>query len=254
MDSINIKYRFKLPDGHQEVLKLELDPETMELRVPEPESQPDWTRLEFNQCSHCPLNPKQHPYCPMATRLAPIVAWFNNLASYDAIHMEVETGERRIDQKTTAQKGISSLFGLLMATSGCPKTAYFKPMARFHVPLAGSEETVFRAVSMYLLAQYFVEQQGHTPDFTLKGLKTIYEDLQTVNLGIVQRIRATSTTDSSTNAVIILDMYARSIPFCIDESLEEIQYLFTPYLEKHKASSEDKRFTEDTEGDTSLNF
>lgn len=232
MDAVKIEYRFTLPNGQQETLKLELDPETIELRVPEPKTQADWTRLEFHQCNNCPLAPEQHPHCPMATRLAPIVEWFNSLASYDQIHMEVETEERKIVQQTTAQKGISSLFGLLMATSGCPKTAYFKPMARFHVPLAGPDETIYRAVSMYLLAQYFVKQQKLTPDFTLQGLKTIYEDLQTVNLGMVKRIRAASRTDSSTNAVIILDMYARSIPFCIDESLEEIQHLFQSYLDK----------------------
>jgi hypothetical protein len=33
-----------------------------------------------------------------------------------------------------------------------------KPMARFHLPLASEEETIYRATTMYLLAQYFLRE------------------------------------------------------------------------------------------------
>jgi hypothetical protein len=34
------------------------------------------------------------------------------------------------------------------------------------------------------------------------------------------------------NAVILLDMFAKSMPLAIDDSLEEIRYLFKPYLSR----------------------
>jgi hypothetical protein len=45
-----------------------------------------------------------------------------------------------------------------VATSGCRYTAYFKPMARFHLPFANEEETAYRAISMYLLSQRFLNE------------------------------------------------------------------------------------------------
>jgi hypothetical protein len=36
--------------------------------------------------------------------------------------------------------------------------------------------------------------------------------------------------DSSVNAIIILNMYARIMPLAIEDSLEDIRYLFKPYL------------------------
>jgi len=44
-----------------------------------------------------------------------------------------------------------------------------KPMVRFHLPFASIEETKYRAISMYLLAQYFLYQQGSQPDWDLKN-------------------------------------------------------------------------------------
>ena len=117
-----------------------------------------------------------------------------------------------------------------MAVSGCPHTGFFKPMARFHLPLASEEETIYRSTSMYLLAQYFRFMETGVSDFSMKGLENIYKNIQIVNTSIVDRLRGASTTDSSVNAVIILDMYARIMPFVIEDSLKDIRHLFKPYL------------------------
>jgi hypothetical protein len=45
--------------------------------------------------------------------------------------------------------------GLLIAGSSCPYTHFFKPMARFHLPFANKDETLWRAAATYLLARYF---------------------------------------------------------------------------------------------------
>jgi len=121
--------------------------------------------------------------------------------------------------------------GLMMAASGCPHMAFFKPMARFHLPMSTDEETIYRAVSIYLLAQYFVKQKDRQRNFQLEGLKDIYENIQLVNSYVADRLRAATKSDSSLNGLITLDMFAKSILFAIKESLEGIRYLFSPYLD-----------------------
>ena len=140
------------------------------------------------------------------------------------------TEQRHISQQTTAQLGLSSLIGLVIATSGCPHTVFFKPMARFHLSLANREETAYRVTSMYLLAQYFMKKEGKQADFSLQGLKQIYENVQQVNRAIAERLRAASEADSVLNAIVILDTYAQTIPCMIEDSLDIIRDLFSPYL------------------------
>ncbi len=230
MQTIAIKYCFRLADDVQEVINLELDAHNLELVVNAPLTMPEWTSLDFHQCPNCSFSPSTHPNCPLSVHLVNIVRRFNSILSYDEIHVEVITAERNISQHTTAQRGLSSLMGLVIAASGCPHTAFFRPMARFHLPLASEEETLYRAISMYLLAQYFLQQEGKAADFELEGLRQIYMNVHAVNTAIAQRLRAACETDSSANALILLDMYAKAVPCVIEESLEEIRYLFAPYL------------------------
>jgi hypothetical protein len=157
---------------------------------------------------------------------------FDRLLSYDKIHVDVITEERSISQDTTAEQGIGSLMGLVIATCGCPHTAFFKPMARFHLPLASEDETIYRAASMYLLAQYFLKKEGHDADLELKGLMKIYDNIQIINASIAKRLRAATEKDSSLNAIVLLDMYAKTLSYAIEESLEEVRYLFSPFFIK----------------------
>jgi len=230
--NILIQYRFRKANNSRADFNFELDPVSLELISPIPEHLPNWTVLDFHQCPNCPLDVAVDPNCPLAIKMVNIVDRFEDLLSYDKIKVDVITAERRISQQTTAQIGISSLMGLVIATSGCPHTAFFKPMARFHLPLASKEETIFRATSMYLLAQYFLQNAGKCADFELEGLSRIYANMQTINMAVVERLRAATKTDSSVNAIVILDCYAKSLPFAIEKSLEDVRYLFSPFLTK----------------------
>ena len=109
----------------------------------------------------------------------------------------------------------------------------FKPMARFHLPLSSELETIYRSSSMYLLAQYFSIKEGEKPDFELIGLANIYHNIQVVNMSMSKRLKAATKTDSTVNAVILLDMYAQTMPCVIEESLEDIRYLFAPLLKAY---------------------
>ncbi len=230
MESIRTEYCFRLPDNSSENFRLELDPHSLELTGNIPQSLPDWSKLGFHQCPHCPLDIINNPYCPLAANLVNIVKRFDGLISYDKIRVDVITQERRISQNTTAQKAISSMMGLVIATCGCPHTAFFKAMGRFHLPLASNEETIFRATSMYLLAQYFLRMDGRQADLELKGLTKIYHNMQIVNVAIAKRLRSTSISDSSINAIVILDNFAKSLPHAIDKSLNDLRPLFLPFL------------------------
>jgi hypothetical protein len=232
MNTIVIKYCFRCPDNSSEEFKLELNALNLELTGNIAQSLPAWTKLDFHQCPHCPLNVDSDPYCPLAANIVNIVLRFNGLISYDKIWVDVITQERRISQYTTAQKGISSMMGLVIATCGCPHTAYFKAMGRFHLPLASNEETLFRATSMYLLAQYFLKMEGRPARLELDGLIKIYRNMQIVNVAIANRLRSTSISDTSINAIVILDNFAKSLPHAIEKSLKDLRHLFLPFFPK----------------------
>lgn len=167
-----------------------------------------------------------------------IVKRLERVLSYDEVHVSVITQERAISQGTTVQRGISSLMGLIIATSGCPHAAFFRPMARFHLPFATVEETVYRATSTYLLAQYFLRKRGQDVDFEFEGLNKIYHDIQVVNTTIAKRLRTASETDSAVNALVLLDMFAKTLPQAVEKSLEEIRHLFTPFLTRSSSPKE----------------
>ncbi len=226
METIRIQYCFRFPDAAHEVFDLALDAKTMELINNVPDMAPQWAGLDFYQCPICPLNIDSHPHCPLTLNLVNIIRSFERIVSYEKIDLDVYTKERNVSQQTTAQRGISSLMGLVIAASGCPHTEFFRPMARFHLPLATQEETMFRAVSSYLLGQYFRKQKGKAADFDLNGLKNIYQNIEVVNKSVARRLTTAITADSSVNAIVILDMFAKVFPHFIDKSWDKLSCLF----------------------------
>ena len=230
---ITIQYCFQFDDQPEEIFDLHLDPETLELVEDASEPLPDWTRLDFQQCRNCPLKVDEHPRCPVAANMVRPVSRFAKIISHSQVRLTVITKERTTVQETTAQEGLSSLMGLIMASSNCPHTAYFRPMARFHLPMASSEETVYRAITMYLLAQYFLRKAGREPDLDLEGLKKLYENLEKVNMDICERLRAATEQDSTLNAVVLLDFFAKTAPFGMEMLLGEMRPLFeTSFLKE----------------------
>lgn len=230
MSDITIQYGFTLEDGTKESFELVLDEETLELRGSESTDLPPWTELGFRQCPNCPLQPDTTPHCPAAAKLVSLVRGFARVLSYEEVRIEVQTAERTIVHDTSAQQAVSSMMGLIMAVSGCPHTAFFRPMARFHLPGATTEETVYRAASMHMLAQYYVRLEGGEPDLELNGLATNYEAVGKVNRAFVKRLHAAAEYDSTINALVVLDAWALTLSWAIEGSLKELRHLFEPYL------------------------
>ncbi len=229
MDNIEIRYTFQLNEK-SEIFDIILDGRKLELIRDDEEAKPEWTELGCHQCSHCPLDKETTSHCPVALNIASVIKRLGNICSHDQIALEVQTKERTIIANTSAQRGISSMIGLLIATSGCPHTEYMKPMARFHLPLSSEEDTIFRATGMYLLAQYFLRKAGMQEDMSLNGLTDIYKNLHLLNKSIAERIRFSAPSDASVNALILLDMFTNLMPFVIEDHLDEIRYLFDAYL------------------------
>ena len=230
MGPIEISYKFTIADSAPETFNLKLDPTTLELIDNIPSDLPAWAALGFHQCPDCPLSQDDQTHCPAAANSVSLVSGFARVLSHEWITNEVTTAERCYVQEVPAQRGISSLMGLIMATSGCPVTTFFRPMARFHVPWASQEETTYRATSMYLLAQYLRKRDGMSADLELDGLAIIYEKVRAVNRAFIERLRAATEEDSAINAIVVLDTQALSITWSIDSALEELRPGFKPYL------------------------
>jgi hypothetical protein len=230
MGTRELSYCFTLAEGRRECIELCIDENTLENKNRPTGPLPAWTQLAFCQCPHCPLDSAEQNQCPVAVSLVEITGRFAEIVSFAEVAVTVVSKERIVSHQTTAQRAMSSLLGLLFVTSGCPHTRYFKPMAFFHLPLATERDTIFRVAGMYLLAQYFRGSEGMSHDPELAGLATIYDNLHLVNVGIAARLRSALTSDSSINAVIILDMFTKALPFVIQENLLEIRYLFAPYF------------------------
>ncbi len=228
--AITIRYSLECDDGHYFEFPVVLDSHTLEHLFPEQGPSPEWTRLKAGQCEGCPLDAESLARCPLALSLVKLVEQSGEILSYTNVTASVESPERTVRKSTTAQKAVSSLLGLLMATSGCPLTAFLKPMARFHLPFSTREESIFRAATAYLLAQYFLYHRGKPYDIDMSGLKDAYTKLQAVNAGMAKRLRYLSEGDANVNAIALLDLLAQDIPAAIEERLSEIEYLFAPYF------------------------
>ena len=231
MEPIEITYELALDAGRRETFFVLLDPESCRLIEEEPGTRPDWARLDFEQCPNCPLSLERHPYCPLAAGLSGLIASVRDVPSYEPAELRVTSQDRTVFSRCTAQQAVSSLMGLIMATSVCPLTAFFRPMARFHLPMASDEETLYRAASTYVLGQYFRRRQGGEAELDLQGLTEIYKELQILNAAMARRLRAAADEDSPVNAVVILDFFAKNWSYSIEDGLEEILPMFAAYVE-----------------------
>ncbi|MBI3514516.1 MAG: hypothetical protein HY060_10700 [Proteobacteria bacterium] len=211
-------------------MALGFDLATFALEQPADKPPADWAKLEFHQCPHCPLTPAESPLCPFAHGLSGFVERFEDFRSFDQATIEVVTDGRTVVAEKPLQDGMASLVGLIGATSGCPHLDYFRPMARFHLPFARDDETLFRVFAMYLLGRYL--KDGAVGRATLDDLRALTESATRVNRGMADRVRAAFNRDVVVNAVIILDMFARAVPFAIEDGLNELRAMYgLPALE-----------------------
>lgn len=218
-------YNFLFPDGGRKLFCITLDAGA-HYRNSSRDIRPEWTRLPHHQCPHCLLTPADVDHCPIAVNLADLVGAFQDTVSYRDCTVSCVTAGRTVTKKTSVQDGLSSIMGIIMATSGCPTLDLLRPMAWFHLPFATVDEALFRSASAYLLRQYFAVQQGERPDFSLDRIKAHYARIERVNHGILERIRHATVRDADRNAIVILNSLAQILGIEVDDSLESLRPLF----------------------------
>ena len=228
--TLNIDYLFTFSDGAVAEVPISLDPDTLHLVPRRAQEPPPWAELGRHRCGICPLTRDAGPWCPIAANLADIVEEFKGYFSIEEVHVTVRTTERTFAKRTSLQEGLSSLIGIVMVTSACPVMERLKPMVRFHLPFATLEETEFRMISMYLVAQYFRQQRRLMTDWELTGLKGIYADVEALNRSFAARLSEAAEKDANINALIKLDCFAKTIPLAAARRLQGFAADFASYL------------------------
>ena len=227
-EPVRYKYTFSFDSADPKVFEIALDASTLELIQDRDLPKPEWAKLIFFPCEHCPLA-EHTEYCPVAVNLSRIVTEFKDSVSHERTHVTVETPERTYVKDTTLQKGLSSIIGIYMVTSNCPVMDKLRPMVRFHLPFATPTETMFRTVSTYLTGQFLVMREGKKPDWELQHLVELYKSISAVNRGMSRRISNASIKDANVNAVIILHAFGDAVPYFIENGLAEIKHFFDIY-------------------------
>jgi hypothetical protein len=227
-----ITYRFCFDDDGEKCYTVQLDPHTLAITDPPKESLPVWTQLDYQQCPTCPLDRDQHPHCPIAARIVDLVEGFRDVRSFDAVTVIVETANRTFRHETSVQKGLSSILGIYMVSSGCPIMDRLRPMVEFHLPFATMTETTYRTISMYVMAQFFRRRRGEDPDLDLVRLPDLLENVRQVDLSFCRRVSTLGVEDASLNALVILTTFGEVVNFTLGhQDLEHWERLFAAYCD-----------------------
>src|SRR5690606_19065115 len=154
----------------QKKVKVRIDENTLNVIRPELKIPPEWTKIENFECPNCPIDRTRYKYCPLAVNLNDVINDFTEYNSYDEVEVAIQTSERTYYKKTSLQNGLGSLLGIVMVACDCPVMGKLKPMMRYHLPFATLEETDYRILSMYFLAQYVISKHGGIPDWEMEHL------------------------------------------------------------------------------------
>ncbi|MFZ9737757.1 MAG: DUF6901 family protein [Prochlorotrichaceae cyanobacterium] len=228
---LDFQYIFTFEEGDQIKFDLSVNLPNLTLVRSTTEDAPDWTRLSHHQCPNCSLTEAEDQYCPMALSIQTLIHSFQDKLSFSQVTVTVITQERTYSKSLALQRGISSLMGIYMATSGCPVMEKLRPMVRYHLPFASLEETIYRAISMYLFSQYLVFKKGGEPDWEMERLLKIYQDIRVLNEHFCKRLNSLNIQDANVNAVVILNNFADILPCTLNDDLVfSIAEYFHPYL------------------------
>jgi len=193
---------------------------------------PVWTELTHQRCANCRLSSNRHSHCPVAVNLVDVVEAFHDVFSFDESEVEVVTPSRTFSARVKNTQAAGSLIGIYMVTSGCPIMDKLRPMVLTHLPFATTEESVYRSVTMYLMAQYFRSKEGFVPDWDLKGFARFCDEVNLVNQSFVKRLTDCVEKDAALNAVVLLNCFASASRRMItQEKFQEIEQLFNAHFD-----------------------
>ena len=224
--SFDIKYFIEFQDGHIKEYLISLDNETSLLIAQKHDDRPDWTKLDSNKCENCTLNSDETPYCPVAENTWHMIDDFKDVESIEQVKVRVETENREYRKETDIQYVLRSLFGVIMATSGCPNLDHFRVMARFHLPFASVEEHLLRSTAFHLLDELFRHGRGESADFDLTRLKEQYEKVNVMNFGFAERMSEATNEEANSNAIVGLHTISELITAELDTDISMLEMHF----------------------------
>lgn len=230
-DVLRIRYRFAFPDGGEREFTVQLERPGLKLIAPRLDVVPEWAELGYEQCPNCPLAKDSRANCPVAENLVPVIEAFSDVVSHGESDVEVEVASRKYSARAKNTLAVGSLIGIYMATSGCPILDKLRPMVLTHMPFATTEETVYRSISMYLMAQYFLHKNGFEADWDLARLGDFFEQVKIINQAFVRRLTAHVEGDASLNAVVFLNCFASAAKRVLTrERFGDVEEMFAAYF------------------------
>lgn len=227
-----IVYRFHSPDGDVREFLINLQRPGLLLVSPSSaHSLPAWTALAHHQCANCPLDPAVHAHCPIAVHLVPVIEAFADVLSHEESDVVVITPSRTYSARTKNTLAVGSLIGIYMAASGCPIMDKLRPMVLTHTPFATTEESIYRSMATYLMAQYFLHRRGTDADWSLERFPDFFEQVDIVNRHFVKRLTTVVEKDVSLNALVLLNCFAAATRRTIThERFDELEQMFSAYF------------------------
>lgn len=231
MEIARIRYRFRFEDGRQKEFELNYKADSLTPIGWVQSSPPEWTALDYHKCRNCPLDSNKHAHCPAALNLSRVVEECAQMDPLEPVRLEVHQHDRGVVISTNVQRGIGSLMGLVMATSDCPHTQCFRPIAKFHLPLGSDEETIYRALSVFLMGQFLRHREGQSATFDIDGLLEIYNHLEIVNTAMASRLKSVGERESGVQPLKEWDIFSGMFGLRMQDMLAKIRPLFSAYLD-----------------------
>lgn len=213
---LRIHYSVTKPDGGTVDFDIRLDEHG--LLEDMPDRAPAWTRLKGGRCPDCTA-PKGA--CRAALSIVPVVDGFKAIDSLQLVKARVTTATYTAEVNCPASKVASSVMGLRMAASGCPKIAPFRAMALYHQPFSTLEETVIRAAGFMLLGRWAHGTLATEQPF--EPLINAWLKLEEVNLRVGRSLDDHSATDGAANGLVNLDMFAKAGVFGLQSALDALK-------------------------------
>ena len=228
--AIEYRYRFVFPDDKVVAFSVRLDQAGFRVLDEPKAAYPAWVRLGNCRCPNCPLDESQHPYCPAAAGVVDVIEFFKDASSRDTVLIEIESPARTYKKKGPLAMGVSALIGLQMAASGCPVLGRLRAMVLTHLPFANLDETLYRYLANYMLAQYFRSRRGLSADWEMKGLIDMARGIREVNRSFSLRLHSACREDAGLNALAHLDCFAENAAFTLEKrGLDRLERAFSAY-------------------------
>lgn len=175
---------------------------------------PVWSELGCHRCPACPLEERSHKHCPAAVAIAPVAEAAGHRRSTERVLVQVVAGTRTTTKHTDLQDALRSFIGLQMSTSGCPAFERLRPLARFHLPFASPEETLWRVAGSFAVDAF---HRGLNRAQWWSELRAQYAQLGAMNRAFCQRLRERLPGDAGVNAIVTLF----SLSVCVRDELED---------------------------------